>query len=120
MTQPLSRRFLVMIESNKKIRLSNSDLVAIQNIFHKHFLAKDSLWLFGSRVDLAKLGGDIDLYIETSMESMELAIKKKIDFIWDLEQIIGEQKIDVVLNIVNHPYDLPIYKIAKEQGVKIV
>lgn len=109
-----------MIKNQKKVRLSEKDLNALKTIFHKYFLDKDRLWLFGSRVDLEKKGGDIDLYIETHIENMESAIKKKINFIWDLEQIIGEQKIDVVLNMLNLQYELPIYKVAKAEGLRII
>lgn len=109
-----------MIKNQKKVRLSDNDLNALKTIFHKYFLAKDRLWLFGSRVYLEKKGGDIDLYIETYIENMDLAIQKKINFIWDLEQIIGEQKIDVILNILNRKYELPIYKVAKDEGLRIV
>jgi hypothetical protein len=34
--------------------------------------------------------------------------------------MIGEQKIDVILNIINHPYPLPIHEIAKIKGVRII
>ena len=80
----------------------------------------DELWLFGSRADLSKKGGDIDLYIETHAKTVDEAIKRKTDFVWNLEQTIGEQKIDIVLNPLNFPYPLPIHEIAKIEGVRIV
>ena len=104
----------------KTLRLSQHDIDALIGIFHKHFLKKDALWLFGSRTTQAKKGGDIDLYVETHAKSIEEAIKMKTDFIWALEQAIGEQKIDVVLNMLNFPYPLCIHDIAKAEGVRIV
>jgi hypothetical protein len=41
-------------------------------------------------------GGDIDLYLEAVPEEM-LTVKKKIAFIMDLKQSLGDQKIDVVI-----------------------
>lgn len=52
------------------------------------------IWLFGSRVDDSKKGGDIDLGILSSRIGVmkEIEIKQKI---WDK---IGEQKIDLVVS----------------------
>ncbi len=49
--------------------------------------------MFGSRVDNAKKGGDIDLYIKTEAGN---DFSHKIKFLVALEQQMGEQKIDVV------------------------
>ena len=51
--------------------------------------------LFGSRVDDMQKGGDIDLYIETEDSSSSL-LEKKLEFIYLLEEVFGEQKIDVI------------------------
>ena len=45
------------------IRLKDYEIVAITDAFKKLFLPQDHLWIFGSRVDMDKRGGDIDLYI---------------------------------------------------------
>lgn len=46
------------------IRLEQSDLYSIIQTFKECFEESDHLWLFGSKVDSNKRGGDIDLYIE--------------------------------------------------------
>ena len=53
-----------------------------------------SIWLFGSRTDDAKKGGDIDIGVLSSKIDVmeEIEIKQKI---WDK---IGEQKIDLVVS----------------------
>ena len=107
-------------ETFKKVRFSDYDLECLKNTFATHFLEKDRLWIFGSRADLTKKGGDIDLYIETYAENANDALKRRGDFIWDLEQKIGEQKIDIVINMINYPYPLPIHEIAKTKGVRII
>jgi hypothetical protein len=109
-----------MTNKGEKVRLSDYDRAAIESLFVKNFLPEDKLWIFGSRVDLEKKGGDIDLYIETHANDVEEAIKMHADFLGDLEQKIGEQKIDIVLNILNDPYLLPIYEIAKSKGIRMI
>lgn len=109
-----------MIQNMQKVRLSDHDLSALKHLFHKHFLPEDELWLLGSRADLTRKGGDIDLYIETNADNISNAVKRRSNFIWDLEQEIGEQKIDVVLNMLKFPHPLPIHEVAKTKGVRIV
>ncbi|MBP6103999.1 MAG: nucleotidyltransferase domain-containing protein [Gammaproteobacteria bacterium] len=94
--------------------------IALEVIFKKCFLKTDKLWLFGSRVDLNRKGGDIDLYIETHLKTANEAADMKLKFITGLQHVIGEQKIDVVLNIVNISSPLPIYTIAITEGVGII
>lgn len=61
----------------------------------KEFFGEDAqIFLFGSRVDDTKLGGDIDLYIKTS-DKNQLSDKKR-KFIAKVMRVLGEQKIDVV------------------------
>ena len=55
---------------------------------------KIKIYLFGSRVDDSRKGGDIDLYIQTDIK--ENVLDKKIKFLAILKQKIGVQKIDVV------------------------
>lgn len=106
--------------SSLKVRLSSNDLDAIINLFHQHFLQDDKLWIFGSRTDLTRKGGDIDLYVETNAESADKAIKMKANYLWDLEKKIGEQKVDLVLNLLHTDFLMPIYQVAKKDGVLLV
>ena len=56
---------------------------------------KGSIYLFGSRTDDSKLGGDIDLFLEIDEKP---SFEKKIKFLSKLKRILGEQKIDIVFN----------------------
>jgi len=77
------------------MRLSLKEREAITQTYNEVF--KDGkIYLFGSRVDESKKGGDIDLYIQA--ENQENLMKKKIEFLVLLKRRIGEQKIDVVLS----------------------
>lgn len=109
-----------MLNYKQKLRLPMRDMLAMETVFCQSFLKDDSLWIFGSRVDLAKKGGDIDIYIETAMPDPKQAVESKIKFLCDLKEEIGDQKIDVVLNVKSLHYDLPIHQVAKSEGVKII
>lgn len=110
---PLNGMVMVM-------RLSAAELDIVRKAFKAHFEANDQLWLFGSRVDDAKRGGDFDFYIETEQAQLRLAIHNEQAFVGQLWRELGEQKIDTVLKLTRHPDNLPIYKIAKATGVRIV
>ncbi|MDQ6995080.1 MAG: hypothetical protein Q9M18_05745 [Mariprofundaceae bacterium] len=68
---------------------------AIEQVFQTVFLHGEVI-LFGSRVDVQKKGGDIDLFIQPS-EPMSDLFERKIQFLVALKNRIGEQKIDLVL-----------------------
>jgi predicted nucleotidyltransferase len=72
------------------------------------------VWLFGSRCDDFKKGGDIDLYIES--ETIDSPLLKRIKLKIALEDVFGEQKVDVVYHDTNLPYQ-PIHEIAKAEGI---
>lgn len=101
----------------KGIRLTDFQISAIKQAFKECFTEQDHLWLFGSRTDLSKRGGDIDLYIETTENDFTKVTKMRSSFITKLWIKIGEQKIDVVIK--NDDKELLIYKIAREQGIQL-
>jgi uncharacterized protein len=74
------------------MRISENNRKLISSIFRRLF-PKHNLYLFGSRVDDLKKGGDIDLLIlgEKKLESKEIT-----KFRTELWKAIGEQKIDIV------------------------
>jgi len=61
----------------------------------KEIFVDGQIYLFGSRVDDMKRGGDIDLYIVTDLTNL---YDKKIKFLVKLKGYIGEQKIDVIIS----------------------
>lgn len=102
------------------MRLSTHEIKVIRDAFCKHFGKEDQLWLFGSRIDPQKKGGDIDLYIETTESNTDTVVANKLAFVNDLWMKLGEQKIDVVINLASSQQDLPIYNIAKTEGIRLV
>lgn len=102
------------------MRLTEEEAKYICEIFKKHFGKNDHLWLFGSRADDTKKGGDIDLYVETEEKNSKVALEMKLSFLSDLWSLLGEQKIDVVLNLTYDKFCLPIYQKAKFEGVQLI
>jgi len=95
------------------MRITPKQHQAIKKCFYEVF-GEGEIYLFGSRVDDSRRGGDIDLYIRTP--NLQNLMRKKIDFLVKLKHEIGEQKIDVVFDKHQHR---AIDKIAVSMGVKL-
>jgi len=91
----------------------------ITHSFRLCFGVEDHLWLFGSRTNDQKKGGDIDLYVETNLDN-DQAIKSKFSFLKIVKDQIGDQRIDIVLNILAINSPQPICKIARAEGIQLV
>ena len=76
------------------MRLNNLEQSSIKKAF-KDVFNDGEIYLFGSRVDDNKRGGDIDLYIVPQTE--ENLREKKSLFLSKLYEYIGEQKIDIII-----------------------
>lgn len=88
-----------------------------QNTIKKYFIeffGDGDIYLFGSRVDDSKKGGDIDLYlvIDNHFELFE----KKLKFLSRIKRELGDQKIDVVFNLDSNRL---IEQEARKWGVKL-
>lgn len=77
------------------MRLSSSQVEAIQRAFQEVF-GKGRVVLFGSRLDDMKRGGDIDLYLIPQEKGGD-PFGQKISFLTRLKQMMGDQKIDVLI-----------------------
>ena len=77
------------------MRLSRIEAETIKEAFTEVF-GDGKVYLFGSRVDDSKRGGDIDLYLCPAVKYDD-EHQKKIKFLVKLDEYIGEQKIDVVM-----------------------
>lgn len=103
------------------MRLSQFEIQAIITAFKQHYSDQDHIYLFGSRLDDNKRGGDIDLYIESANTNAKLEelINTKVRFMTDLQCKIGEQKIDVIIN-ANNDTDSSICQHARQTGEKLI
>lgn len=77
------------------MRLTTFEITAINQNAKNIFGDAAKVYLFGSRIDDSKKGGDIDLYVIS--ENQDNLYEKKIKFLNALEISLGEQKIDVVI-----------------------
>ena len=80
---------------------------------HQNFGAETKVWLFGSRVDDARRGGDVDLYVETNKVNT-LLTKLRC-------KILLEECLDLPVDLIvkDQSKDDPIYQIAKREGVQL-
>ncbi len=101
------------------MRLSEQQCSIIRNAVAENFGLDANVWLFGSRVDDSKRGGDIDLYIEAATDDADEIVEAKLRFLVALYKQLGEQKIDAVIRRPGFKENLPIYEIAKQTGVKL-
>lgn len=101
------------------MRLSEQQCSIIRNAIAEHFGVEANVWLFGSRVDDSKRGGDIDLYIEAATDDADTIIEAKLRFRVALYKQLGDQKIDVIVRRPGFKENLPMYDIAKQTGVKL-
>ncbi len=98
------------------MRLTDQQVDAIKRAAAEIYGEAAQVWLFGSRVDDRKRGGDIDLLIRPP-ECARHALIDKIRLLGRLEQALGERKIDVVIETAHDRR--PIVEIAHTQGVRL-
>ena len=95
------------------MRLSQHYIDVIKKNF-KLFFKKGDIFLFGSRVDESKKGGDIDLYLV--VDDHQNLFEKKIKFLSRIKRELGDQKIDVVFNVDENRL---IEQEARRWGIKL-
>jgi len=96
------------------VRLTAVQQQHIRESVYETFGESARVYLFGSRVDDDKHGGDIDLYLE--VDDTSDWFQRKIRLAVVLQQRLGEQKIDLLLHRHGKPLQ-PIHHIAIETGV---
>lgn len=77
------------------MRLSPEEIATIKSTAADVFGADAVVRLFGSRTDIARRGGDIDLHVEASAE--QVTAEAEVRFRTQLWNSLDEPDIDVVL-----------------------
>ena len=95
------------------MRLKKSEIEAIKEVANLIF-KEPEIYLFGSRVDDNLKGGDIDLYIKLSYKPN---LTDDVKFLAKLKRIIGERKIDLVIDYPERKKEL-IDEVVKK-GIRI-
>ena len=103
------------MKMKKKVRLSDKEIQIIKETAREIFGSDAKVYIFGSRANLNKKGGDIDIFIETDKET---SLQDELKFLTKLEMEGIERKVDLV---AKNPYkkEKSIFKEAKEKGVLI-
>jgi len=99
------------------MRLTQEQVNIIKRAVIDTFGDTTSVWLFGSRVDDYKRGGDIDLLIETEETDVMKIVKTELTFMVKLQMQLGEQKIDVLVDYPTRKVTPPIFEVAKQTGI---
>lgn len=92
------------------MRLSPEQSRLIKNIVEREFDSSARIWLFGSRINDARRGGDVDLYVETSHPDLMRELRCKIDI-----QDALDLHVDLIAAAPGD--DRPIARIAKKGGI---
>ncbi|NJL25066.1 MAG: nucleotidyltransferase domain-containing protein [Calothrix sp. SM1_5_4] len=80
------------------MRLKDSEIRSLRRALEPHLLGRPfRLYLFGSRVDNAKRGGDIDLLLEVETSLKGLLLDKKGRIKSDLGEAVGDQRVDLTI-----------------------
>lgn len=95
------------------MRLSKEMIDIIKLVIQENYDNNTRVYLFGSRTDDNKKGGDIDLYVETNLP--DSTFERRLRVLARLNSLLGEQKIDLLVNCDGK--EKYIYKIAKNEGI---
>ena len=99
-----------------------SDQIRVFNKFaHRYFGEDAKLWLFGSRVDDRKKGGDYDFLVETDLIDADEIVERKIALLAELQGSaeFEDERIDIVVKRRVSAFEMPIYEVVKNEGVRI-
>jgi len=100
-----------------KVRLTEEQVKAIKEAVREVAGEGARVFVFGSRADLSKKGGDIDLLVRVLhplSDDERFEMKRRV-FV-ELCKRLGERKIDLL--VTDEPRS-PIEKIAMKEGVEI-
>ncbi|WP_299734781.1 nucleotidyltransferase domain-containing protein [uncultured Endozoicomonas sp.] len=100
------------------MRLTPFQIETIKQHVQRCFGKTAEVWLFGSRVDPNKRGGDIDLYVETDLHEPDALVDAKLKALSAIKYEMGDQKIDLVIYRRGMPVE-PIHFEALETGVRL-
>ena len=95
-----------------KVRLSEEEVEIIKNTIKKYDPDAEVI-IFGSRTDLSKRGGDIDILVVSKKIDDRIRRKIRVDLLLKL----GDRKIDLI--ITDNPEKTEFTKVAYKYGVKI-
>jgi predicted nucleotidyltransferase len=94
------------------MRLADSQIIVLKRTL-KRLSSTAKLYLFGSRVDDTKKGGDIDLLVVSDELTKKDLRWLRIEFF----KSFGEQKIDIILD--DGSFQQPFHKLILQKAIQI-
>lgn len=83
--------------------------------YSKECFSDFNIYLFGSRVDDSKKGGDIDLFVDSKVN---IPLENQMLFLKKLYKNVTQRKIDLVVKSPSQE-DKEIFKTALENGIRL-
>jgi len=100
------------LEKSKKVRLKDWEINVIKKVI-KSFDKNAKIYIYGSRTDLKKRGGDIDILVISKNIPLERQLKLKAKLI----KFLGDRKIDLL--VVKNKNETIFTELIYSQAVEI-
>ena len=94
------------------MRISEEEISIIKNTIYD-YIPDAKVFLFGSRVDNNKKGGDIDIFVETNLD---ITLKDEIKILSKIEMLGLSRKIDLIVKTPKSK-EQSIFKTALHEGI---
>ncbi|MFZ0257320.1 MAG: nucleotidyltransferase domain-containing protein [Gammaproteobacteria bacterium] len=103
------------------MRLTQAQIRLVKDAVARHFGATARVFLFGSRLDDARRGGDFDFYVETDLNDPKTVIDRKLELLAELHATpaFEGEKIDLIIKPALSGPNPPIYRVAGREGVML-
>ena len=99
------------------MRLNSLEIQTLKQAERDCFDADAVVRVFGSLLDDSRKGGDIDLLIDTALTDPAEIVRAHSRFLARVYARLGEQKIDLLIDFSHRQTALPVYQVARENGV---
>ena len=103
------------------MRLTPSQTKLVKEAVTRHFGTQAKIWVFGSRTDDSRRGGDFDFHVETDLDDPAEVIDRKLGLLAQLHaspDFEGEKIGLIVRPDLPGPYP-PTYEVARREGVPL-
>ncbi len=101
------------------MRITETERRVLRDAAREAFGADSTVFLFGSRVDDSRRGGDIDLLVETGKTGHAAIFEAQLRFLATVKLALGEQKIDVLVDYPDRKSRPGIFRVARAYGVPL-
>jgi len=98
------------------MRITETERRVLCDAAREAFGAESTVFLFGSRMDDSRRGGDIDLLVETGKTGHAAIFEAQLRFLAKVKLALGEQKIDVLVDYPDRKNRPEILRIARASG----